>query len=157
MDIATYVRSLIGDASIGPTALEANVSMGGLHNIISGKVTAPKPQTLACLAKHFGNTEVERRLIYAQMMELSGYFTLLPHEMLTAFQALQSDNLVVTPTNSDTEFDLFEEVNLILERADREQWTRIALDVMRRFYPEEAQEVLQNLQRRVDTEPTSRL
>jgi hypothetical protein len=82
MTLASFVRTLLGDAPIGPTALAANISAGRLYNLLTGKVKEPQPQTLARLARHFGATDAERRRLYAQMMALAGYLTLLPREML---------------------------------------------------------------------------
>jgi hypothetical protein len=123
MDLANFVRTLLDDEPIGTTATEASVSAGGLHNLLSGKVKEPQPQTLARLARHFGRND-----------------------------ALAPDG------DSRSAYDdapLFEEIAAILERADREQRARIALDVLRHFYPQEAQAVIEGLQTRLERGPAS--
>jgi hypothetical protein len=146
MDLAILIQDLIRNEPIGATATAANVSAGGLHNILSGKVKEPQPQTLVRLARHFGSTDAERRLLYAEMMERSGYFALLPRPMLAAFEELRAAHGAEPSTPAETDEALFAEVAAILEQADREQRARIALHVLRRFYPDEAQSVLENLQ-----------
>jgi hypothetical protein len=156
MDLANFVRTLLDDEPIGTTAMEASVSAGGLHNLLSGKVKEPQPQTLARLARHFGRNDAERRLLYAEMMERSGYFALLPREMLSALDGARS--ALAPGQDSRSAYDdapLFEEIAAILERADREQRARIALDVLRHFYPQEAQAVIEGLQARLERGPAS--
>jgi transcriptional regulator with XRE-family HTH domain len=146
MDLALLIQDLLNNQPIGVTATAANVSAGGLHNLVSGKVKEPQPQTLARLARYFGSTDAERRLLYAEMMQRSGYFDLLPKPMLASFDELRTPYKPESDAASNSDESLFEEVAAILEQADKEQRVRLALDVLRRFYPEEAQTVLENLQ-----------
>lgn len=155
MDLSHLLHTLIDDEPIGATATAAKVSAGGLHNILSGKVREPQPQTLARLAKHFGGTDAERRLLYAEMMEHSGYFALLPKPMLAAFDEIRAAREVQPPHRSLSDDALFDEVAAILAQTDKEQRARVALDVLRHFYPQEAQRVLQNLQAQREKGPAS--
>jgi hypothetical protein len=153
MTLADLLRHLMDGEPVGPTALAADVSAGGLHNLLSGKVTEPLPQTLAKLARHFGSSDAERRLLYARMMALSGYFALLPREMLHTFDEVTSSTTVASYGTDDDL--LFEEVTAILERAEAQARVRLAMDVLRHFYPGEAESVLESLQAQRDRRPAS--
>ena len=74
--LAAYVTTMMGDRTLREVAT-SGVSRSTLHQIVTGATTKPNPDTLALLARYFGDTDVERSEIYAMMMALSGYFDLL--------------------------------------------------------------------------------
>lgn len=74
--LATYITTMMGDRTLREVAT-AGISRSTLHQIVTGTTTKPNPDTLALLARYFGNTDVERSEIYSTMMALAGYFDLL--------------------------------------------------------------------------------
>lgn len=74
--LASYVTTLMGDRTLREVAT-AGISRSALHQIVTGKTTQPNPDSLALLARYFGNTDVERSEIYATLMGLAGYLDLL--------------------------------------------------------------------------------
>jgi hypothetical protein len=79
MTLGTYVRRLMGDLPIAPTAKAMGIAHGSLHNVMTDAIAKPQPITLERIAVYFGGEdEDEQRRIYADLMRLAGHLDLMP-------------------------------------------------------------------------------
>jgi hypothetical protein len=116
--LAAYVTTMMGDRTLREVAT-SGVSRSTLHQIVTGATTKPNPDTLALLARYFGDTDVERSEIYAMMMALSGYFdwlATLAEEATTPAQQEFAGRLASLKKYDPVQFALYYHAALTLAR-----------------------------------------
>lgn len=70
--LAAYITTLMGKRTLRDVAT-VGISRSALHQMVNGTTTKPNPDSLALLARYFGNTDVERSEIYGTLLGLCGY------------------------------------------------------------------------------------
>lgn len=104
--LASYVITLMGDRTLREVAT-AGISRSALHQIVTGSTTQPTPDSLARLARYFGNNDVERSEIYGTLMGLAGYLDLLfpaAYQLVAepAFDSLATQWLITLEQEADS-------------------------------------------------------